>query len=90
MSVKHALVAILALGLVGAAGEAFGDEWSLGRDSLETKPRRAPVRGRRLAPGRAQQARDRDAAAEWRREDRNDRDERSGGRGGNKDDSGDE
>ena len=89
-SMKCALVAILMLLLAAWAGDALGEERSLGREPLEGKRRLAPIRGRRLAPGRAE-GRNRDDAADRKREE-SDRHDRSDGRGrgGDKDDAEDE
>jgi hypothetical protein len=77
----RALYAILALVLGGPVGDALGEQRALGREPLEGKRRLAPIRGRRLGPARTHPRHDHDDAAEWKREDRHDRDERSGGRG---------
>jgi hypothetical protein len=82
---RSGLVTILSVVLVGSVGESFGDE----REPLQHKRRMAPIRGRQLNPARAEQ-RERDEAAEWKREqdDRQDRHDRKGG--GDKDDADDE
>jgi hypothetical protein len=64
---KYGLVTILTVALAGSVSQSFGEERSSGSDALEEKRRQAPIRGRRLNPMRAEQ-RERDEAAEWKRE----------------------